>query len=86
MFRTLTSIVRKRTAMNDKALLTRKRVAELITDRVGIPMTANAIAVACSRGHGPKPAAAHGRVLLYDEDEALAWGWSLAKPIESDVA
>ena len=65
-----------------KPLLTRKRVAELITERVGIHMTPHMVAIACSKGRGPKPAAHHGRHLLYTEDEALVWGWSLVRPLE----
>lgn len=62
-------------------LLTRKRVAELIRERIGIHMTPHMIAVACMKGRGPQPAAKHGRVFLYEQGEALRWGWSLVEPI-----
>lgn len=62
-------------------LLTRKALANVITQRVGVPVSVNKINIACSRGVGPKPAARSGRHFLYDEATGLAWGWSLVQPI-----
>ena len=70
--------------MTQKPLLTRKKLAELIEDRVGIPMSPHKLAIACSKGRGPKPKAAHGRLFLYEEDEGLAWAWSLVAPVQNE--
>jgi hypothetical protein len=70
--------------MTQKPFLTRKKLARVIEERIGIPMSPHKLAIASSKGCGPKPKARHGRIFLYDEDDGLAWGWSLVSPVQND--
>ncbi len=72
--------------MTDTPLLTTDKVAELIRQKLGAPCPVSRIVQDRHRGRGPKPAAMYGRRHLYTPDEALAYGRTLIKPLDTAAA
>lgn len=71
--------------LNPEKLVTRRQLADLVREQLGIPLTKSRIEKDAALGCGPKVTAIYGRCHLITVRDGFAWAAAKARLIEPDA-